>query len=256
MLKHLNQNPMQQFLAKKLILGVIFGLLAAGFGWQTTQAAEMTANEVVTLTNKERTSRGLKALTTNEQLQVMAEAKAKDILAQQYFEHTSPDGRTMVNLAKDAGYAYTLIGENLALGNFANSATLVRGWMNSPGHRANILQTKFTEIGVATVTGTYKGRIVWVGVQEFGRPRNACPAVPESERAVINDEEAKINDLDKKLRTLRRAVNEATTGAAYNEAVEVFNIHVREYNTMAQSLRTKVTAFNAKVNAYNRCLVK
>ncbi len=247
---------MQQFLVKKLILGVVFGLGVAGFGWQTAQATNMTASEVKILTNKERTNRGLKALIVNEQLQAMAEAKTKDILAQQYFEHTSPDGRTMVNLAKDAGYSYMLIGENLALGNFTNSAALVRGWMNSPGHRANILQTKFTEIGIATVTGTYKGREVWVGVQEFGRPRNTCPAVPDAERSTISEEEVKLNNLDKELRALRQAVNDATTGAAYNEAVEVFNIRVREYNVNVQSLRAKVSAFNTKVNAYNRCLAK
>lgn len=243
---------MKQFLARKLIFGVVFGLLLTG----PVRAADLSASEVVGLTNHERTSRGLKALTVNEQLQAMAEAKAKDILAQQYFEHVSPDGRSMVNLAKDAGYAYTLIGENLALGNFGNSAALVRGWMNSPGHRANILQTKFTEIGIATVTGTYKGREVWVGVQEFGRPRNACPAVPELDRAAIAADETKLTDLDKQLRVLRQAVNDAATGAAYNDAVEVFNVRVREYNTVAQSLRTKVAAFNVKVNAYNRCLAK
>lgn len=247
---------MKHFLARKLILGTVFGLLLAGFGTQKVQATNLSVNEVIVLTNKERTVRGLKALTVNEQLQIMAEVKAKDILAQQYFDHVSPEGRSMVNLAKDAGYSYTLIGENLALGNFGNSVALVRGWMNSPGHRANILQTKFTEIGVATVTGTYKGKIVWVGVQEFGRPRTACPAVPEAERAAINTEESRLNDLDKQLRALRKAVNDATTGAAYNEAVEIFNEHVREYNIASNALRGRVAAFNVKVNAYNRCLAK
>lgn len=247
---------MKHFLVQKLILGVVVGLLVAGFGVQAVQATDLSATEVTILTSKERTSRGLKALTVNDRLQAMAEAKAKDILAQQYFDHVSPDGRSMVNLAKDAGYSYTLIGENLALGNFGNSAALVRGWMNSPGHRANILQTKFAEIGIATVTGTYKGRVVWVGVQEFGRPRTACPAVSENERAAINAEETRLNDLDKELRSLRRAVNEATTGADYNAAVEVFNVRVREYNGATTVLRAKVSAFNAQVNAYNRCLTK
>lgn len=236
----------------------IIGVSVAIFVWVSlavpVRAATLSAAEVAALTNKERTSRGRAALGVSSELQAMAEVKAKDILAQQYFEHTSPDGRTMVDLAKDAGYSYTLLGENLALGNFANNAALVRGWMNSPGHRANILQTKFTEIGIAVVTGTYRGREVWVGVQEFGRPRAACPVVPEAERTTITNAEKGLQEMDKQLRDLRQAVSDATTGDAYNAAVAAFNTEVRAYNQAVQVLRAQVNRFNEKVNAYNRCL--
>lgn len=236
------------------MLGAVLGLTLAIFGLQAASAASLSASEVATLTNKERTKRGLKALTVNGQLQAMAEAKAADILTQQYFEHVSPDGKTLVDLAKEAGYGYTLVGENLALGNFGSSAAVVKGWMNSPGHRANILKGKFTEIGIATVTGTYKGREVWVSVQEFGRPKASCPQISAAEREVIVSGETAINVLDKELRVLRQAVNESTTGAAYNEAVEKYNAHVGVYNAASRDLRAKVAVFNTKVNAYNRCI--
>lgn len=245
---------MNYFDFKKTVLGLSLGLVVVLLGFQVVGAANLRADEVVTLTNRERAKQKRTSLVVNDRLQAMAEAKAADILAQQYFEHKSPDGRTVTDLAKEAGYEYVLVGENLALGNFASSAALVKGWMNSPGHRANILQKKFTEIGVATVTGTYKGREVWVSVQEFGRPRAACPTVSANEREEIKNREVEIGLLDAQLRGLRQLVSEATTGADYNEAVAKYNAQVIVYNEAAKSLRAKVATFNGQVNAYNNCL--
>lgn len=245
---------MNSFGYKNFLVVMGVGLVGVLLSLQIVSAASLSASEVVTLTNRERLKQRRASLVVNERLQTMAEAKAADILAQQYFEHQSPDGRTVADLAAAAEYEYALVGENLALGNFGSNAALVKGWMNSPGHRANILQTKFTEIGVATVTGTYKGREVWVSVQEFGRPRTACPSVSVTEREEIKTREIEINGLDKQLRSLRQAVNEATTGASYNAAVAKYNAEVAVYNEAAKSLRSKVAAFNGKVNAYNNCL--
>lgn len=245
---------MNYFGFKKFLAVAGISLVGVLLGLQLVNAVSLNADEVVTLTNRERSKQKRTPLIVNERLRAMAEAKAADILAQQYFEHQSPDGRTVSDLATTAGYEYSLVGENLALGNFGSSAALVKGWMNSPGHRANILQKKFTEIGVATVTGTYKGREVWVSVQEFGRPRTACPSVSVTEREEIKTREVEIDNLDKQLRSLRQAVNEATTGVGYNAAVVKYNAEVVVYNEAAKSLRAKVAAFNNKVNAYNNCL--
>lgn len=245
---------MKRFWVKKMILGAAVGLVVAIFSAQMVGATSLSVDEVLVLTNKERTKRGLKTLATNQQLQAMAEAKAVDILAKQYFEHVSPEGKTLVDLAKEAGYGYVLVGENLALGNFSSSVAVVKGWMNSPGHRANILKTKFTEIGIATVTGTYKGREVWVSVQEFGRPKAACPQISVAERELIMVGEEAVGLLDKELRALRQLVNEATTGVAYNELIEKYNTQVGAYNAAASDLRAKVATFNNKVSAYNRCI--
>ena len=61
------------------------------------------------------------------------------------------------------------------MGNFKNDQDLVSAWLNSPGHRANILNTRFTEIGTAVLKGFYEGREVWMAVQEFGLPLSSCP---------------------------------------------------------------------------------
>jgi len=96
--------------------------------------------------------------------------KAKDMLMHDYFSHTSPDGNKSGELVTAAGYAYRMVGENIAYGDYTDSAQLVGSWMKSPGHRANILEQRYTDIGVAVLFGEFNGRNVWVGVQIFGRP--------------------------------------------------------------------------------------
>src|SRR6185369_15716694 len=118
---------------------------------------------------------GLPALKENALLDKAAKKKLDDMFAQQYFEHINPQGKGPSDLAKSVGYDYIAIGENLALGNFKNDAELVQAWMDSPGHRANILNKQYTEIGVAVGQGTYEGKKTWLAVQEFGRPTSSCP---------------------------------------------------------------------------------
>jgi hypothetical protein len=86
-----------------------------------------------------------------------------------YFAHTSPEGRSPWYWFKQGGYVFNFAGENLAV-DFSDSADVERAWMNSPTHRSNILNNKFTEIGVATAVGTLDGRQTTFVVQEFGTP--------------------------------------------------------------------------------------
>jgi len=113
-----------------------------------------------------------------------------DIFEKQYFAHISPEGLGPSDLAEKSGYEYIMIAENLALGNFKDDNTLVNAWMDSPGHRANILNNRYTEIGVAVGKGFFsesnennKEEIateVWIAVQEFGLPLSSCPKPEES----------------------------------------------------------------------------
>jgi uncharacterized protein YkwD len=88
----------------------------------------------------------------------------------QYFAHESPTGEKVSDLAKKFGYDFLLIGENLAMGNFSSDEDLVLAWMESPGHRENILNEKYQEIGVAVKKGIFEGKEVWIAVQHFGLP--------------------------------------------------------------------------------------
>ena len=111
--------------------------------------------EVVRLVNEERAARGLKALTYNWELCRVARYKSQDMKDNGYFSHTSPVYGSPFQMMKNFGIAYRSAGENIARGQKSPRA-VVDAWMNSSGHRANILNPSFTEIGVGYVAdGSY-----------------------------------------------------------------------------------------------------
>jgi uncharacterized YkwD family protein len=122
--------------------------------------------QVVDLVNKERAAAGLSALTVNTQLSAVAEKKAEDMRDNNYFSHTSPTYGSPFDMMKQFGISYTAAGENIAMGQ-QTPADVMNGWMNSSGHRANILNSSYTQIGVGYVTNS-SGQTYWV--QEFIRP--------------------------------------------------------------------------------------
>ena len=122
--------------------------------------------QVVDLVNKERAAAGLSALTVNTKLAGMAEKKAEDLRDNNYFDHTSPVYGSPFEMMKQFGISYTAAGENIAKGQ-STPDEVMNGWMNSPGHRANILDANYTQIGVGYVTDS-NGTGYWV--QEFIRP--------------------------------------------------------------------------------------
>jgi len=122
--------------------------------------------QVVDLVNKERASAGLSALKVNTSLANVAEKKAEDMRDKNYFSHTSPTYGSPFDMMKQFGISYTAAGENIAKGQ-RTPQEVMTGWMNSEGHRANILNSNYTEIGVGYVTDS-NGTGYWV--QEFIRP--------------------------------------------------------------------------------------
>ncbi|HEX2315357.1 MAG TPA: CAP domain-containing protein [Thermomonospora sp.] len=113
-------------------------------------------DEVVALTNAERGAFGLRALVPDVRLAAAAQAHSADMVARRFYSHTSPDGREPWDRAAAAGCGHRGIGENIACGQ-RSPAEVVQGWMNSPGHRANILKPEFTHIGVGFVGGGQAG---------------------------------------------------------------------------------------------------
>jgi uncharacterized protein YkwD len=215
---------------------------------------------VIALTNQARKDNGnVPALTENAQLDAGAEAKLNDMFSQQYFDHTSPEGNGPSYIANQAGYSYVVIGENLALGNFKDDATLIAAWMASPGHRANILNPDFVDIGVAVGEGTYQGEKVWMAVQEFGRPLSACPSLSadlktsiDADRATTDAESASLATAKTSLDSMPRLTSEEE--AAYDEKISAYNSMVTQYNDAIASLKSEIAAYNAEVVAFNDCL--
>lgn len=115
--------------------------------------------QVVRLVNQERAKRGLKALEHNWELSRVARHKSMDMRDRNYFSHTSPTYGSPFTMIRNYGIRYSAAGENIAMGQSTPQA-VVQSWMNSPGHRANILSTNFTEIGVGYAKGG-SGRHYW-----------------------------------------------------------------------------------------------
>lgn len=106
--------------------------------------------EVIRLVNEIRAENGLKALTYDWELSRVARYKSQDMKDNHYFSHTSPVYGTPFEMIKNFGISYRSAGENIAKG-YATPQAVVNGWMNSSGHRANILSTTYTRIGVGYV---------------------------------------------------------------------------------------------------------
>ena len=123
-------------------------------------------NQVVTLVNQERAKAGLAPLKINTKLAGVAERKAEDLRDKNYFAHNSPTYGSPFDMMKQFGITYTSAGENIAKGQ-KTPAEVMNGWMNSPGHKANIMNANYTEIGVGYVTDS-NGTTYWV--QHFIRP--------------------------------------------------------------------------------------
>lgn len=125
----------------------------------TTAPSQSTfANQVVNLVNQERAKAGLRPLTSNSVLTAMALDKAKDMYNNGYFDHTSPTYGSPFDMMSTYGIRYSYAGENIAKGQQTPEAVM-NAWMNSTGHRQNILSPNFTQIGVAYYNGEW--------VQEF-----------------------------------------------------------------------------------------
>ena len=113
--------------------------------------------EVFNLINKQRKQNGLSSLSINSEVQNAARIKAKDMVDKNYFSHTSPTYGSPSDMLKSFNISYKTAGENIA-GNSSNSGA-VTAWMNSPGHKANILNSSFNQTGIGVVSSPKYGKI-------------------------------------------------------------------------------------------------
>lgn len=122
--------------------------------------------EVVRLVNVERQKNGLNPLELDAELSRVARIKSQDMATKGYFSHTSPTYGSPFDMMKQFGIKYSAAGENIAMGQ-PSAEAVVKAWMNSEGHRANILSKNFTKIGVGYYKGS-NGSPYWT--QMFTRP--------------------------------------------------------------------------------------
>lgn len=255
------------------------------------QGEDISATEVIGYTNWERAQQSLPVLIQNEQLTKSAEAKVRDMFERQYFDHVGPTGEGPDVYVNAAHYEYVSIGENLALGNFGSAEDLVDAWMQSQGHRENVLRPRFQEIGIAVGDGIFEGKRVTIAVQHFGRPLSSCPDVDLALKDQID--ELKLNmtgtqeAIDKERRRVRTLENEYDTlllsyentnqdnqsgtntkqtltqhdiekidqkRQQYEAAVKAYNKAVEQYNGYVRETKEKTNKYNVTIRAFNDCL--
>ncbi len=229
----------------------------------TSNNVVLLQSKIITETNLQRQENppigeaggSLSALKENAKLDAAASAKAQDMFLNQYFEHISPSGVGPGDLAQKYGYDYIVEGENLILGNFSSEQEVVQDWMNSPGHRTNILNNRYTEIGVAVIKGTYKGETVWIGVQEFGLPLSTCAQPNEALKNQIDSEKAQLDGLSSEIDTAKNQIENINKNSpAYRQMVDGYNQLIAQYNSWAEQVKGNIATYNNQVNNFNYCV--
>jgi uncharacterized protein YkwD len=218
----------------------------------------LTQKGIIEWTNKQREKYGLAPLKENQILDKTALAKVEDMFQNQYFAHKSPSGEGVSDLARKFGYDFLLIGENLAMGNFSSDKDLVLAWMESPGHRENILNEKYQEIGVAVKKGIFEGKEVWIAVQHFGLPSSFCQKPDLSLKEKIEENEKQIFKLQEELLTLRSEIRKLSRWQREEilQKIDQYNEMVSEYNNLVEETKNLIDQYNFQVNSYNQCLLR
>lgn len=182
-MNHKYQNKIK-YLAVTILFTIIFNISSLSF------ASAASSSSLISLANSSRAEAGLGSLSSNGQLESAALAKANDMLTNQYFAHTSPQGKNPWDFIKAAGYSYVYAGENLSIG-YSDNTELHNAWMNSPTHRENIMSPNFREIGIAVLEGSYEGENTTIVVQMFGSTESTQPV------SQIKDVQPTVNETSK-----------------------------------------------------------
>jgi len=242
--------------------------------------------KIIYWTNKYRADNGLPALARNNLLEEAATKKVDDMFGRQYFEHVSPTGVGPSDLVLSVGYNYRYTGENLAMGDFADEKALVDAWMGSPGHRANILNKNYSEIGVSSDSNNILNHYTWLSVQEFGSPAPNCTGPSkilsseiESEKTEYDNLKQQYNNLINQYNTLisegnalikqgndvLKTTKNLTLAQSYWDQGKVKQTEAEQVLEETRNLETQMLAlqaeinldvaeYNSRVNSYNRCI--
>jgi uncharacterized protein YkwD len=142
--------------------------------WERREAAPLDdlvamRQAVLAAVNRERSAAGLHPLALDDRLDAAAQAHAADMVARRYYDHVTPDGRSLGERMGDAGYRFRWVAENIAKGVFAPDE-VVRRWMLSSGHRHNILDPHPRHVGIGVVRGEEHGQVTALWVLDLGSP--------------------------------------------------------------------------------------
>ncbi len=197
------------------IVIVVFIISLPLTAWLTPDVMSEQAQKIITLTNSIRSNLGLANLVENNLLDISAYNKAQDMLVNQYFSHTSSDGKRIGAWLNSVHYDYSVAGENLAMG-FSSAENVVNAWTKSKTHYSNMIDPDFNEIGVGVVAGNYLGKETTLVAQHFGTLKSNPHLKEKKEETkkikivttgAIENNNQKIKNIDSNVQVLEKTEN-------------------------------------------------
>ncbi|MDQ5958151.1 MAG: hypothetical protein QG665_502 [Patescibacteria group bacterium] len=214
----------------------------------------LTTAEIIAETNEERIKADLPALSESTKLNLAARDRVDDMFKRQYFSHTSPDGSGVGEAVSQNNYSYIVVGENLAAGYFKDNNALVKAWMDSPGHKANILARRYYDIGAAAREGMFKGDRVRLAVQIFGAPIDLCPTPNAYLKDKIYNNKKRIDELEPQLAKLKTELDGQKVGLdGAPKKIREYNKLAGEFNNLITTTQTMIKQYNSSVVVFNSC---
>ena len=176
-----------------VVVALQFGYNFAESGSVLGRSSDVSRAELLQGTNSERQARGEPTLRLSTTLNQAAELKAQDMVDNQYWSHTSPNGIPPWTWFKQAGYSYDSAGENLARG-FTTSNGVMKAWMASKEHEANVLNVNYSEVGFAVKQASLNGEPTTLVVALYGSPKGTSAT---ARQAVLAAEDQSISLVSK-----------------------------------------------------------
>ena len=242
--KFLESNVLLYYIVFLLVLKLIVVLFLVGLP-KTIFFTDISHSVLIELTNEERQSLGLNSLEENTLLNKAAQLKAQDIITYDYFSHQSPTGITPWYWFNEAGYNYQTAGENLGIG-FLDSEEIYQAWDDSPSHRANLINPKYQDIGIAVLKADFEGNETTVVVQLFGSLTRIEPVKTEEEPEEKIEEGTTELVQEIKEETKEEKLEEEILGETYLEPFiteerngfkfEFLKFMVLDYNNLVQKI--------------------
>lgn len=215
----------------------------------------LTIKGIIEETNRHRGTYNLPPLQEDFGLNEVARIKLDKMFEEQYFAHVSPGGVGVSDIADSVGYKYLLIGDNLARGDYSSDRDVVGAWMDSHGHRRNVLEERYERIGVAARKDDYKGREEWIAVQIFSMPSSACPEIDDNLLIQIEERKGELQDIEDRRREIQREIDSVPRGSEEHIAkVEEFNSNLILYNEKVRELDVMINDYNNQIRIREECI--
>ncbi len=223
----------------------------------SSSSGTLTIKGIIEETNKHRATYNISPLQEDFGLNAIAQMKLDKMFNEQYFAHISPGGVGVSDIADSVGYGYLTIGDNLARGDYKDDVDVVDAWMDSLGHRRNILEEKYERIGIAARKDYYKDREEWIAVQVFAMPTSACPETDKNLLNQIENKKKEVERIEERRKQIQYEIDNIQRGSEeHMQKVEEYNNTIILYNATIKEVDEMISDYNNQIRIREECIKK